>query len=192
MGRKPRINGRLIIVALLAVGLLVALVLATGGGFPNPNTVLTSTPAPEAASSPTPSPTQHIAGKVTVVVRHRAGNTWQFLYTVRNTGSTPIAGFELSAPRSNLSAVTVPTGWAVYGSGVCGGRHGGILAYWSTATASPTAIGPGAKMTFGFTVRTKALGSVLYSLSSGAATPLFGNIQGPAPSTLPARGSCTS
>jgi hypothetical protein len=128
-----------------------------------------------------------VAGTVTVQARRLSGNTWHFRYVVQNTGTEPIAGFQLSAPRSNLFHVKTRSGWSFFGSGVCGGNPAGVLIYWST---NGNVIPPKKRGHFAFDVNTTGVTSVDYALSWGTAAPAFGKVQGPNPSSLPTSGAC--
>jgi hypothetical protein len=181
-------NARLIAIAVLAAVLLLALIVATGGGLSVPSTA-TPTSAP-AAEGPTPGPASgQIKGTVSVQARQVSGHTWQFLYTVVDTGNTPIGGFQLNTPApANLFHISTVPGWTYFGAGVCGEKYSGVLIYWSTGPAD--AIQPRGRRQFGFSVNTTGKGSATYSLSYGAAKPQFGTVAGPKPSKLPATGSC--
>ena len=188
MSQKRRVNTRLIAIALLAGAILLALVLATGGlqnsGSSAPALVPTS-------AQPTPVFSGEVHGIVTVRSEHLAGQTWRFVYTVRNTGTVPVGGFELSSPPANLFHLTGRSGWSYYGSGVCGGQHPGLLVYWSTGASGRAALAPRQTARFGFSVNTSGVTQAGYALSWGAAHPLFGRINGPAPSSLPTSGPCS-
>lgn len=189
MARYQRINGRLLAIALLALVMLAALVIATGGGLSSPG----SSPSPVAspvAEVPTAPPGGRVQGSVTVTMQHLGGSAWRFVYTARNIGNVPIAGLQLNAPRSNLFHVHGKSGWSYFGSGVCGGKFPGMLIYWSTGSTSPDVIGPKQTGQFGFTVNTSGVASVGYSLSWGSAHPFFGTTRGPAASSLRASAAC--
>lgn len=178
-------NARLIVIALLALALLVLMLWATGGGF-------------SAAPAPTPTPaavtataaTAVVQGAVSVRTRHLHGHTWQFSYLIRDTGTVPIAGFQLNGPTAYLFHLYQPHGWNVFGSGVCGHAVKGVLAYWSVNAASPDAIAPGRSTTFRFEANTSGASHDGYSLSWGSASPQFGQIPGPAASSLPRSVPC--
>jgi hypothetical protein len=121
---------------------------------------------------------------------HLKGHTWQFRYVVRNTGTVPIAGFQLTSPRANLFHISGQSNWSYYGSGVCGQKHADILIYWSTATRSTRVIRPKHTAQFAFRVNTTGIRKMLYSLSWDAAAPQFGSIAGPAASSLQTSGPC--
>jgi hypothetical protein len=181
-----RINVRLLAIALLAVSILVALVLATGGGFSGQSSSSpTQPPAPQA----TPPPAIQVQGRVRIKVTQLGAHTWQFTYRIQNTGTVPVAGFEIISPRANLFHIRGRPGWTYYGSGVCGERHPGVLIYWSTGTTD-RAIPPRGVAHFSFRVNTTGSARGTYSLSWDSATPLFGRILAPAGSSLPAAGSC--
>ena len=187
-----------ITVVLLAAAVLVALVITTGVGFPgfsagtsSPTGVLPSVaPVASAGATATGPPPPRVHGLVTVKTQHLGDRTWRFTYTVRNTGTTPIAGFQLNGPRSNLSHIQGRPGWRSFGSGVCGGRYPGFLIYWSTGKTSRTLLPPHRTARFAFTVRTTGTRPLTYSLSWSSAQPSFGQIAGPAASSLPAAGRC--
>jgi hypothetical protein len=127
---------------------------------------------------------------VTVKATHLKGHTWQFRYAVRNTGTDPIAGFQLTSAAANLFRIRTQPGWSYYGSGVCGEKHPGILIYWSTATTSRGVIRPRRIGQFIFQVNTGGLRKMLYALSWDSAAPQFGSVVGPAASTLARSGPC--
>jgi hypothetical protein len=129
---------------------------------------------------------------VTVKVDHVSRTTWQFIYSVKNTGTVPIAGFELTDPLANLYHVRGRTGWAYYGGGVCGGNHPGVLIYWSTGANSGYELPPSRTMHFRFAVNTTGTAVLHYSLSWGSAAPQFGTILGPAASSMPTTGPCST
>jgi hypothetical protein len=189
-------NRRLVVIAILAGAILLALIIATGGGFQSPqsspapagnpapaNNPPTTAPAPQAASGT-------IQGTVSVQTSHLSGHAWQFIYTVRDTGKDPIAGFQINGPIANLYDISRPSGWTVYGSGVCHGQNGGILVYWSVGPGNTNNINPGKSVRFGYKVNTTGTTRVVYSLSYQSDTPLFSSTTGPSASTLPASGSC--
>lgn len=178
---------RLITTVLIALVLLLLMLWATGGGFQ-------SAPPP-----PTPQPTAlpttnvnpiHVSGHVTASAAHVAGSTWRFIYTVRDNGTSPIAGFQLNGPIAHLGAVHGPRGWLAFGGGICQQKYPGILAYWSVNSASARVIHPGQSAVFSFLAATPGTGQDGYSLSWGNAAPQFGKIVGPAESTLPAPAAC--
>lgn len=188
MSQNRSTNPRLVAIALLAGLILLALVVATGGGFPGQGT--SGPPPPPVAQEPPTVPAGgQMHGAVTISLHHLGGHTWRFLYVVRNTGSVPIAGFQINAPRSNLFHITGMSGWSYYGSGVCGGNYQGVLIYWSTGPVGPTPIAPKGNAHFGFDVNTTGNVSAEYSLSwTNFAT--FGTTRAPAASSLPPSGSC--
>ena len=182
---------RLVAIALVAGAVLLALVIATGGASTGPSSS-SAPPVPTAApASPTQAPaTGPVKGTVQVQARHLRGSTWQFVYTVRNTGTVPIAGFQLNAPRSNLFNIRGKVDWTFFGGGVCGGPQPTVLIYWSTGAGPSKTIPPKGFGQFSFQVNTSGTGPVGYSLSYGTSTPLFGTVQGPRPSNLKAGGPC--
>jgi hypothetical protein len=185
---------RLIAVAIISVAILLVIVLLTGNqtlSSPSGAAQITALPPtyPPAASTPAPS-SGKVQGAVSVAATHLSGHTWRFRYTVRATGKTPIAGFQLSGPTAHLFRVTGP-GWNFYGNGVCGSSGpSGLLIYWSTGQASPDVIRPGTSATFGFEVNTSGPATASYAISYGTSTPSFGQIRGPATSSLPVTGLC--
>lgn len=196
--KEGGINVRLIAIAVLAVAILVALIVATGGGFPSQSGGNAPAPAPPAtppaprpakATPPAAVPSGQIQGTVSEVTHRLGGHAWQFLYTVRNTGKVPIAGFQLNGLRVPLYHLTTRSGWGFFGTG-CGGNYPNVLIYWSTGSTSPSRIGRGQTAMFGFKAETASTTRLDYSLSFGQAHPAFGVTTGPAPSTLPAPGGC--
>lgn len=190
MPRKTVVEPRLVAIAIIAVAILVGLELATGGGLTGSaspsSTVQPLAPLPTATSTPQ----GMVHGMVSVQSRHTAGHTWHFIYTVRDIGAIPIAGFEVNAPPSNLFHISGPSGWTFYGSGVCNGNHGGVLVYWSTTSAQRGVIAPGHAKQFSFDVNTSGTLPATYSLSWQLAQPSFGAVGGPAGSSLPAPVPC--
>jgi hypothetical protein len=191
--RLLRGNRKLIASALLPLGILGAVVIATGGdlfggGSSGTTTVVGTAPPP--ASTVTPTSASKLQGTVTTAVNHGSGPLWQFTYTVHNTGKTPLGGFQLNAQRSNLWAITGHPGWAVFGTGVCGKGPTGTLVYWSTGSTATEVLRPGESAQFGFKVNTSRAVPLLYSISWDGAPPQFGTVQGPAPSALAASGPC--
>jgi hypothetical protein len=183
---------RLVAVALVAGAILVALVIATGGGSAGPSGSSAPPAAPTAAPAPPTQPAVAgaVKGTVRVQARHLHGSTWQFVYTVRNTGKVPIAGFQLNAARSNLFTIRGLTDWTFFGGGVCGGPQPTVLIYWSTGAVVGSTIAPNGSGQFSFQVNTSGPAPVGFSLSYQTATPFFGTVQGPRPSTLKASGPC--
>ncbi|HZS94212.1 MAG TPA: hypothetical protein VFA78_05400, partial [Chloroflexota bacterium] len=124
------LNVRNLVAVVLALVILAGIVWATGGtrsyGTPAP----TPTVAPVAEPTAT-TPAARIQGDVTVNVAHLSGHTLRFRYRVRDVGSTPIAGFQLSGGPANLFHIVTPPGWGYMGS-YCGQHQGGILIYWSS------------------------------------------------------------
>lgn len=189
LNRNRRLLASLIIPAAILIGLLLATGQSLfGGGSSQP-------PPPPTVHIPAAAPTATVAtgavqGVVTVDVRRLGGNTYRFMYTVHDIGTTPIAGFQVNGAAANLYAIAGPRGWTPFGSGVCGGRYPGVLIYWSTGSGSASVIRPRQTVRFAFSVNTAGASSHVYSLSFGQATPQFGMVQAPRPSTLPAPGSC--
>ncbi|MGI8825707.1 MAG: hypothetical protein ACR2JC_08685 [Chloroflexota bacterium] len=184
MTQQRTSNRRLIAVGLAAAAILIALVLATGGGFSgsnSPQTSPTSPPAPTSART-----AQDVSGVVSVQVRHVTQHGYSFVYIVDNRGRVPIAGFQINGGRANLFHVRGPRAWNAFGAGVCGGRYPNVLVYWSTGS-SPLMPGHSAK--FSFLVNTGGVSPLLYSLSQGQSV-LFGHARGPRPSSLPSLGRC--
>jgi hypothetical protein len=189
--RKLWNSARWIVIPLLAGAVLIALFLATGGGGQSSSS---SAPAltPMAAPTKLPArPTGQIRALVSVRVRHVAAHTWSFNYRIQNTGRLPVAGFELNGPQSNLFHIRGRAGWAFYGSGVCKQQHPGVLIYWSVDATSRRRIPPKHIAHFKFTVNTTGTAPLRYSVSWGPATPLFGEIGGPATNSMPTTGPCT-
>jgi hypothetical protein len=119
-----------------------------------------------------------------------SGHTWRFVYVVRNIGSVPIAGLQLNGPAANLFHIANPPGWTYYGSGTCSHSAPGVLIYWSTGATAKTMIAPHKSARFSFDANTAGPTTELYSLSFGSAHPLFGHLQAPAASRLPAPQTC--
>ena len=195
MTGKSLITPRTVAIALVAGAILVALVIASGGGLstsssPTPAPAPPATPVPAVSTAP-PAPGGGLRGTVTVKVDHVSRTTWQFIYGVKNTGTVPIAGFELTDPLANLYHVGGRTDWAYYGGGVCGGNHPGVLIYWSTGGNSGYELPPNRTTHFRFTVNTTGTAVLHYSLSWGSAAPQFGTILGPAASSMPTTGPCS-
>lgn len=187
---KLRKNPKIIASAVLPAVLLIVLVLATGagnlfGGSGSPSQSPNTNPAPTA-----PVTQGAVQGRVSVSAHHISGHLWQFTYTVDDTGKTPIGGFQINGPSANLFGVSGRSGWAVFGAGVCQGHFPSMLVYWSTGPGSPTEIKPNDTVTFAFKANTTGTSKRLYSLSWGQATAQFAQIEGPAPSNLPASGKC--
>jgi len=182
-------NPRLIAIALLAGLILLALVIATGGGFSSPASSPPPPPAAPVAQAPTVPAGGHMRGTVTLSVHHLNGRTWRFQYTVRNTGTVPIAGFEINAPRSNLFHITGEGGWGYYGEGVCAGHYPGVLIYWSTGVTGPSLIEPKGTGHFGFDVNMTGSASASYSLS-WTSFAIFGTTPAPTGSSLAASAPC--
>lgn len=175
-------NGRTIAVIVIACVLLLALVLATSGG-------LSSSSTPSSPPTSPPAATVSVKGDVTARVKRISRHAWEYRYTVHDTGASPIAGFQINGQAANLYAVSASPRWPVFGSGICHGKYPGVLVYWSTgAGAGP--IQPGKTGHFSFRVDTSGSRALRYSLSFGANAPFFGTAEGPAPSSLPARGAC--
>lgn len=182
MTGKHSANPRTVAIILVACLLLLGLVLATNKG-------LSSSAPPAAPPPPPPTSSVPLRGSVQVQVRHLSAHTWEFRYVVRNTGTSPIGGFQLNGSSANLYAVSAHPSWPVFGSGICRGHYPGVLAYWSTGGGSGP-IEPGKAGRFSFKVNTSGSSRLKYSLSFGASAPLFGTIAGPSPSKLPVTGSC--
>jgi hypothetical protein len=189
--RKLWGSARWIVIPLLAGAILIGLFLATGGGGQSSSS---SAPAPTPTTAPTtlpPAPTGQIQALMSVRIRHVTAHTWSFNYRIQNTGRLPVAGFELNGPQANLFHIQGRASWAFYGSGVCKQQHPGVLIYWSVGAASLRTIPPKHIAHFKFTVNTTGTAPLRYSVSWGSATPLFGVIAGPAPSSMPTTGPCT-
>ncbi len=197
----PRLNAnkslsvdprRLIAAIIIAAAILIAIIAAMGTvTFSSPNSVASVTVAPATTTPPTTVPASgSVKGSVAVTVRHRSGHTYQFRYTIRDTGSTPIAGFQVNGPKSNLFHLIGP-GWHAFGSGVCNGNNPDLLVYWSTTNGAANQIQPGKSAHFGFDVNTTGQISDTYAISYGTSTAQFGHTQGPAASDLPASGPCS-
>jgi hypothetical protein len=187
----------LIAAIIIAAALLIAIVIGMGTvTFSSPGNLSSVTVAPALAPSATggPAPTAPpargaVKGAVTVSVTHLKGSTYRFTYTVHDTGKTPIAGFQINGPQANLFHL-VNSGWGVFGSGVCGGKHPDLLVYWSTSDAATNQIKPGKTRTFGFDVNTSGQIAGTYAVSYGTAAAQFGQTKRPAGSTLPTTGPC--
>lgn len=175
-------NGRTIAIIAVACILLIALVLATSGGLSTSSPSPAPTTAPATVAAP-------ITGVVSAQVRHLSGHTWEFRYTIRDTGTTPIAGFQINGQTANLFALAAKPAWPVFGAGICKGKYPGVLAYWSTGNGAGP-IQPGKSGHFSFRVNTSGTRSLRYSLSFGPSAPYFGSIEGPKPSSLRASGPC--
>jgi hypothetical protein len=186
-----RKNPRFILSGLLAIAVLVAVVLATGGGIFGSGSSGPSTssqgPGPTATA---PSSRDVVQGRVSVSVKHLQATLWLFAYTIADTGKTPIGGFQINGPRANVFGATGRPGWAVFGGGVCKGNYPNMLVYWSTGSNIATEIKPGQTVAFHYEVNTTGTIKRLYSLSWDGATAQFGQIDGPAPSSLPPSGPC--
>ena len=193
MSRQNQGRTRALTIGLLAVAILAALAITTGGSLPglpggsSGGALPTQAPVLKAGTTPTSGSVQ---GIVRVMVEHLRDHTWKFTYKVHNTGKTPIAGFQFNAPQSNLFHVWGRPGWRYFGSGICGGSPRGVLVYWSTGTTSRFLLPPGKTGQFGFTVNTTGAKPLQYSLSWTSASPQFGTVTGPAPSALPPTGLC--
>jgi hypothetical protein len=131
-----------------------------------------------------------VQGQVSVSAKRLQATLWRFVYTVRDTGKTPIGGFQLNGPQANLFGVSGRPGWTTFGAGVCKGNYPNMLVYWSTGSNIRTEIKPGQTVTFRYEVNGTGTIKRLYSLSWDGATAHFGQIDGPAPSNLPAAGPC--
>jgi hypothetical protein len=191
LAERLRKNPKMVVSALSPLVLLVALVIATGGGNIFGGSSPSAPQGPAQTISPTSAPSRlAVRGTVMVASRHIKGHLWRFTYTVQNLGKTPIAGFQINGPRTNLFVVTGRKGWAIFGAGVCSGRFPNMLVYWSTGPGSPTEIKPGETATFAFDANTTGTEKRLYSLSWSQATAQFAQITGPAQSDLPASGRC--
>jgi hypothetical protein len=177
-------------VGLLAIAVLIGLYIATGGSLPSLGlgSSTGATPAPPAVGSPTSSGS--IKGTLTVSATKLKGSLWRFAYTIHNTGTVPIAGLQLSGAPTNLTAISSRTQWNFYGAGVCHNSAPGILIYWSTGSSSPTVVKPGGRITLSFQTRTTGSVTDQYALSWAGASPRFGTIKAPAPSTLPVHQHC--
>lgn len=123
-------------------------------------------------------------------VQHLSGHTYKFQYTVHDTGSTPIAGFQINGPKANLFHLAGP-GWHPFGSGVCNGNNPNLLVYWSTTTGAANQISPGKTARFSFEVNTTGQIGATYAVSYSTSAAQFGHTQGPAGSTLPTTGPCS-
>lgn len=178
-------GSRTAIVAALAVLALVAVFFAAGGR--GPSTATSPTAAPPTAPTPAKGT---VRGTLTVRIRHLKRSTVRFTYIIRNTGRTPIAGLQLNGEAAPLYAISTRPQWNSFGAGVCRGKPAGVLIYWSTGASSRTTIPPGASARFSFTTRTTGTTEDGYSLSWDDARPQFGQITGPAASTLPIPMGC--
>jgi hypothetical protein len=175
-------NGRTIAVIVIACVLLLALVLATNGG-------LSGSATPTSQPTPPPAVTVPVKGNVTTRVHHISRHVWEYRYTIRDSGTSAIGGFQINGRRANLYAVSASPRWPVFGSGICHGKYPGVLVYWSTGGGAGP-IEPGKTGHFSFRVETSGSRRLRYSLSFGSDAPFFGTVEGPAPSSRPARGSC--
>jgi hypothetical protein len=183
-----RKNPRLLLSGVMPVVIIIGLLIATGNPFSSGNSE-PATPSGTGQGGAVSPASPTVQGEVVAKVEHLHGNLWQFLYTVRNTGKTPIAGLQINGPRANLFDVTARRGWGVFGAGICGGKYPDVLTYWSTG-GSGAVIHPNQSAVFGFKVRTSGSLPRLYALSGGQASPQFGRFLGPAASNLPADGAC--
>lgn len=175
-------NARTIAVIVIACLLLLALVLATSGGLSGSSTPTSGPASPPTVSIP-------IKGSVTTRVRRISRHVWEYRYTIHDTGTSPIGGFQINGQTANLYAVSASPRWPAFGSGICHGKYPGVLVYWSTgAGAGP--IQPGNSGHFSFKADTSGSRHLRYSLSFAANAPFFGTTEGPAPSSLRARGPC--
>jgi hypothetical protein len=167
-------------VSVAAIVLLAAVIIALRGGSAR-------TPASPAHG------TGDVTGTVTVAATHLGKDRYHFDYTVRNTGRKPIGGFQINASRVNLYDVSGPPGWSYYGSGVCGGKHGIVLIYWSAGPVTGTPIRSAGHARFSFDVNTDAIDKQgHYSISWDEARPSFGPVSVPAPRTSQAPRPCPS
>jgi hypothetical protein len=197
---EPRLNEnqplsvnprRLIAAIVIAAALLVAIIIGMGTvTFSSPGNVASVTvppAAPTAAATAAVSGT--VRGEVSAAVTHLSGHTYRFVYTVRDVGTTPIAGFQLNGPKASLFKVT-GNGWHAFGSGICNGNNPDLLVYWSTRTGASNQIKPGQSRRFSFSVNTSGTITDSYALSYATAAAEFGKVQGPAESSLAPSGSC--
>jgi hypothetical protein len=182
---------RLIAAIIIAAAILFAVIIGMGTvTFSSPGSVGSVTVPPQTAIAPTAAPPQgSVQGTVSVSVQRLSGHTFRFRYTVRDTGRTPIAGFQLNGAKANLFHLVDP-GWNPFGSGVCNGNNGTLLIYWSTSTGAANQIAPGHSAHFGFDVNTTGQSSATYAVSYAKAAAQFGSTKGPAGSSLPASGPC--
>jgi hypothetical protein len=174
---------RLIAILFLALAIVLAVYVASTS---------TGSSSPSTGAIPTRSSPVSIRGLVSVKVKHLRKHIWRFAYTIRNTGTAPIDGFQINALRSNLFHVTNRFGWGLYGSGICRGNHDGVLVYWSTSTSGTDAVLPKRSAKFAFSVNTRSVKQAGYSLSGGSAAPIFGKVAAPARSSMPTTGPCHS
>lgn len=183
---------RLIAAIIIGAAILVAIILGTGTvTFSSPSGVASVTVPPVPTTAATTAPAAGaVKGEVRVSVQHLSGTTYHFAYTVRDTGSTPIAGFQINGSRANLFHVKSP-GWNAFGNGICNGKNAGLLVYWSTSSGAANQLNPGKSAQFSFDVNTTGPIKSTYALSYGTATATFGSTQGPAPSSLPTSGPCS-
>ncbi|HEX6508873.1 MAG TPA: hypothetical protein VF221_14695 [Chloroflexota bacterium] len=192
MVRRIGSNRRFVSVIVLALAVLVGLALAAGASLPGLGASSTSpspTPTPTAISA-TPTSGPKVQGTVSSAVRRIGAQTLEFTYIVRDTGSMPIAGFQIYGDIANLFDVRGMPGWTFFGSGVCGQQHGSVLIFWSTASQSQSVIHKDQTGRFSFRVNTTGQTTSKYALSWAQATPLFGTIPGPRASTMKAGGPC--
>ena len=172
---------RAIWVALVALVIVIGIFVAGGGKLPG-----------SGSKNATTTPSSHgvIHGKLTAKAVHLRGDIWAFNYKILNTGTVPIAGFQLNGPKSNLYAVTSRKLWNSFGSGICQRRLAGILVYWSTGLSSSSVVQPGDTITLSFKTRTHGTHKDVYSLSWDGASPQFGKVLAPAASSLPVTQVC--
>lgn len=202
---EPRLNAnepltvdprRLIAAIIIGAAILIAIIVGMGTvTFSSPGSVASVTVAPATTAPTKPTPTAapatgSVKGSVAVAIRHLSGHTYQYRYTVRDTGTTPIAGFQINGPKANLFHL-VSHGWHAFGSGICNGNNPNLLVYWSTTAAAGNQIPPGKSAQFGFDVNTTGQAGTTYAVSYGTAAAQFGRTQAPAASTLPASGPCS-
>jgi hypothetical protein len=187
MNERGENSRRLVAGALLAVAILLALFIATGGSLPSFSSPSSS--APPAASGNTPAP-QPVQGSLTVSSHHLHGDLWSFAYTIHNSGKVPIAGVQINGPAARLSGITQRPLWNAQGAGVCKQGPQGILIYWSTGSSSSTVVSPGKSLTLSFQARTRGVRQDGYSLSWDGAAPVFGKIAAPAAGTVPVSAPC--
>jgi hypothetical protein len=187
---------RLVAAIIIGAAILIAIIAGMGTvTFSSPGSVASVTVAPATTAPTTTAPTAapatgNVKGSVAVVVRHLSGHTYQFRYTVRDTGRTPIGGFQINGPKSNLYHLVDP-GWHAFGAGVCNGHDPNLLVYWSTSQDAANLIRPGKSARFGYDVNTSGQTAATYAISYGTAAAQFGRTQAPAASTLPASGPCS-
>ena len=191
MSESPSRTRRLVGTVVLPAAILIVLLLASGNNFFSGEST-PAAPVSENATAGVPptSAAGRIQAMVSVAIHPLGGQTYRYTYTVRNVGKVPIAGFQINGQRANLFAIRGVSRWSRFGNGVCGEKYPGVLVYWSTGSASPTVIRPGKTGRFGFDVNTRGHAADVYSLAYGQATPQFGTIAAPAPSTLPVSGPC--